>query len=115
MTGVLLAAALGGCSGEPASDDRAAPAPVATALPAAMLGRWGEDAGCTRPLDIAADRIGDAKVDAIRSVGEGTVDVDTSAEVDGITTGRRYRLASARGERLAVTVDGTTTTRIRCP
>lgn len=115
MTGMLLAAALGGCSGEAPGDDRAAVAPVATVLPAAMLGRWGDNGSCARVLDVTAERIGGARIDTIAAAGEGAVDVDTSAEVDGITTGRRYRLASARGERLAVTVDGATTTRIRCP
>jgi hypothetical protein len=112
----LLALALAGCSGEaPSRDNQAAPVPVATSLPPAMVGRWGQDGSCAAPLEVATDRIGTARVDAVTTAGEGAVDVDTSAEVDGITTGRRYRLAQARGERLAATVDGTTTTHIRCP
>ncbi|MBM7405933.1 MULTISPECIES: hypothetical protein [Sphingomonas] len=119
--GMKLAAAvlpllLAACSDEaPRSDPALPPHAAATSLPPAMLGRWGEDAACAQPLEVAADRIADARIDAVTTAADGAVDVDTSAEVDGITTGRRYRLARSRGERLAVTVDGITTTRIRCP
>jgi hypothetical protein len=112
----LLALALAGCSdAEPTREPQAPPLPVATSLPPAMLGRWGQDGACSQLLEVTADRIDGARIDAISTAAQGAVDVDTSAEVEGITTGRRYRLASARGERLAVTVDGVTTARIRCP
>lgn len=111
-----LVLALAGCSdATPTREPEAPPRPVATSLAPAMLGRWGQNGACEAPLEIAAGRIGDARIDAVTTSADGAVDVDTVTEVNGITTGRRYRLANARGERLAVTVDGRTTTRVRCP
>lgn len=116
LAAAVLPLLLSACSDEaPRSDPALPPHAAATSLPPAMLGRWGEDAACAHPLEVAADRIAGARIDAVTTAADGAVDVDTSAEVDGITTGRRYRLARSRGERLAVTVDGITTTRIRCP
>ena len=113
----LLLVALGGCSDEaPRREPQSRqPLPTATSMPPTMLGRWGEDGACSRPLEVTADRIAGARIDAVTTAAGGAVDVDTSSEVNGITAGRRYRLASPRGERLAVTVDGVTTTRVRCP